>query len=67
VTPAAIRRWVSSSRTAQGLPTTPTAEEIARVISVVAPSSQDNGRPQKAPATSIHLAEGESDGDSIPA
>jgi hypothetical protein len=35
MSPADLRRWIADSRAAQGLPATPIAKEIARIVAAV--------------------------------
>jgi hypothetical protein len=44
VTPTERRRWIRRSRSAQGLPHTPTREEIARIVAVVGNGTPKNGK-----------------------
>jgi hypothetical protein len=34
-----VRTWIERSRVAQGLPATPTSEEVVRIVAIVAPGT----------------------------
>jgi hypothetical protein len=46
-----VRSWIRASRRAQGLPASPTAEESARIVAVVAPGDSSRARKRRKGAT----------------